>query len=262
MTYPVELEAPCEGDALAPALLHGKYVSLSPYSGCPEETALSPIRARRYPRMRLYLPSRCTAFLSRDRTVVLEGKTDTVSLGGLRLFLPTLLNPPTPITVSLAGERALRGRVVWVGPTRRTDLGIVVPHGLRFVEEISEFKYADLLATLRAKAQVQRSPRLPIRLGVQVMLGDTFQPATTLNLSMVGAFITTPTPAAVCAEVLLHLTLPSNGGRPLYLPGQVVWQNSVRSTNGFQAGMGVAFSTLGSTEATALQHFLRHTPPR
>ena len=257
----MELEAPCEGDALAPALLHRKRVSLSPYSGCPEEATLSPVTARRYPRTRLYLPSRCTAFLSRDRTVVLEGKTDTVSRGGLRLFLSTLLNPPTPVTVCMAGEDALRGRVVWVGPTRRTDLGIVVPHGLRFVEEISEFKYADLLTTLRAKAQVQRSPRLPVRLGVQVMLGDTFQPATTLNLSMAGAFITTPTPLPDGQELLLHLTLPGNG-RPLYLSGQVVWRNSVRSSNGFQAGMGVAFGTLGSKEATALQHFLRHAPLR
>ena len=257
----MELEAPCEGDALAPALLHRKHVSLSPYSDCPEEAALSPIRARRFPRTRLYLPTRCTALLSRDRTVVLEGKTDTISLGGLRLLLPTLLNAPTPVIICMAGERALRGRVVWVGPTRRTDLGIVVPHGLRFVEEIGEFKYADLLATLRAKAQVQRSPRLPVRLGVQVMLGDTFQPATTLNLSMAGAFITTPTPLPDGKELLLHLTLPGNG-RPLYLSGQVVWRNSVRSSNGFQAGMGVAFGTLGSKEATALQHFLRHAPLR
>ena len=222
---------------------------------------MSQIVVRCHPRAQLYLPSRCIALLPRDRTVTLEGKTDTVGRGGLRLLLPTLLKSPTPVTVSLAGEGALRARVVWVGPTRRTDLGTVVPHGLRFIEEISAFRFADLLATLREKAQVQRSPRLPVRLGVQVMRGDTFQPATTLNLSMAGAFITTPTPAAVCEEVLLHLTLPGNG-RPLYLPGQVVWQNSVRSSNGIQPGMGVAFGTLGSEEATVLQHFLRRAPSR
>jgi len=211
--------------------------------------------------MRLYLPSRCIALLPRDRTVTLEGKTDTVGRGGLRLLLPTLLNPPIPITVSLVGEGALRARVVWAGPTHRTDLGIVVPHGLRFLEEIREFAFVNLLAALREKAQVQRNPRLPVRLGVQVMLGETFQPATTLNLSMTGAFITTPTPAAAGDEVLLHLTLPGNG-RPLYLPGQVVWQNSARSSNGFQPGMGVAFGNLGTEEATALRHFLRKAPAR
>ncbi|MEK7854299.1 MAG: PilZ domain-containing protein [candidate division NC10 bacterium] len=112
---------------------------------------MSPFGARRHPRMRLYLPSRCTALLPRDRTVTLEGKTDTVGRGGLRLLLPTLLKSPTPVTVSLAGEGALKARVVWAGPTRRTDLGIVVPHGLRFIEEISAFTFADLLATLRER---------------------------------------------------------------------------------------------------------------
>lgn len=222
---------------------------------------MSPFGARRHPRMRLYLPSRCIALLPRDRTVTLEGKTDTVGRGGLRLLLPTLLKSPTPVTVSLAGEGALKARVVWAGPTRRTDLGIVVPHGLRFIEEISAFTFADLLATLREKAQVQRSPRLPVRLGIQVMLGDTFQPATTLNLSIAGAFITTPTPAAAGEEVLLHLTLPGNG-RPLYLPSLVVWQNSARSSNGIQPGMGVAFGNVGTEEATILRHFLRQAPAR
>ena len=222
---------------------------------------MSPIPARCHPRTQLYLPSRCTALLPRDRTITLEGKTDTVGRGGLRLLLPTLLKAPMPVTVSLAGERALKTRVVWAGPTRRTNLGTVVPHGLRFIEEISAFTFADLLATLREKAQVQRSPRVPVRLGIQVMLGETFQPATMLNLSTTGAFVTTPTPAAVCEEVLLHLTLPGNR-RPLYLPSLVVWQNSVRSSNGIQPGMGVAFRTLGSEEATALQHFLRHAPAR
>jgi uncharacterized protein (TIGR02266 family) len=222
---------------------------------------MSPIVARRHPRTRLYLPARCTALLARERAITLEGKTDTVGRGGLRLLLPTLLKPPTPITVSLAGEGPLRGRVVWAGPTRRTDLGIVVPHGLRFVEEISEFAFGDLLAALREKAQVQRAPRLHVRLELQVMLGDDFQPARTMNLSVAGAFVTTPTPAAVGEEVLLHLTLPGSR-RPLYLSGQVVWQNSIRSGNGFQPGMGIAFRGLGTTETAALQQFLRHSPIR
>lgn len=222
---------------------------------------MSPMFARRHPRTQLYLPGRCTALLSRERTVPLDGKVDTVGRGGLRLLLATLLKPPTPVTVSLAGEDSLRARVVWAGPTRRTDLGIVVPHGLRFIEDLSEFTFADLLKALRERAQVQRSPRLPVRLGVQVMLGETFQPATTLNLSATGAFITTPTPSAAGEELLLHLTLPGSQ-RPLYLSGQVVWQNSLRSNNGFQPGMGVAFGNLGAQETTALRQFLRPIPAR
>lgn len=222
---------------------------------------MSPILARRHPRTQMYLPSRCTALLSRDRTVPLEGKVDTVGRGGLRLLLPTLLKPPTPVTVSLAGEDSLRARVVWAGPTRRTDLGIVVPHGLRFIEDISEFTFADLLKALRERAQVQRSPRVPVRLGVQLMLGETFQPATTLNLSATGAFIATPAPSAAGEELLLHLTLPGSQ-RPLYLSGQVVWQNGARSSNGFQPGMGVAFGNLGTEETSALRQFLRQGPSR
>lgn len=222
---------------------------------------MSPIVVRRHPRTRLYLPVRCAALLPRDRAITLEGKTDTVGRGGLRLLLHTLLKPPTPVTVSLDGEGDLRARVVWAGPTRPTDLGIVVPHGLRFVEEISEFTFGDLLAALQEKAQVQRSPRRPVRLDIQVMVGDAFRPARTLNLSAAGAFITTPTPAAVGEEVLLHLTLPG-GRRPLNLSGQVVWQNSMRSGNGFQPGMGIAFQGLGTEETTALQQFLRRSPIR
>jgi hypothetical protein len=60
----------------------------------PEEAAMSPIPARSHPRTQLYLPSSCTALLPRDRTVTLEGKTDTVGRGGLRLLLPTLLKMP------------------------------------------------------------------------------------------------------------------------------------------------------------------------
>lgn len=217
---------------------------------------MSPMFARRHPRTQMYLPSRCTALLSRDRTVPLDGKVDTVGCGGLRLLLPTLLKPPTPVTVSLAGEHSLRTRVVWAGPTRRTDLGIVVPHGLRFLEDITEFTFADLLRSLGERAQVQRSPRLPVRLGVQVMLGETFQPATTLNLSATGAFLATPTPSAAGEELLLHLTLPGSQ-RPLYLSSHVVWQNSLRSSNGFQPGMGVTFGNIGAQEATALRQFLR-----
>ena len=217
---------------------------------------MRPTLLRRHPRTRLYLPACCAALLSRDREITLQGKSDSVGRGGLQLLLHTLLKPPTPVTVSLAGVDPLRARVVWAGPTRRTDLGIVVPHGLRFVEEISEFTFGDLLAALREKAQIQRTPRLPIRLEIQVMNGDAFKPARTLNLSVAGAFITTPTPAAVGEEVLLHVALPGNR-RPLYLSGQVVWQNSVRSGNGFQPGMGIAFRGLGTEETAALQHLLR-----
>jgi len=216
---------------------------------------------RRYPRTQIYLPSRCTAFLSHERAVTLEGKTDTVGRGGLRLLLPTLLKPPTPVTVRIAGEGPLQARVVWAGPTLRTDLGTVVPHGLGFVEEISEFSFADLLGALQEKAQVQRSPRLPVRFEVAVMVGETLQRATMLNLSATGAFIMTPAPIAADQELLLHFTLPWSR-RPLHLCGRVVWQNSVRSTNGFQPGMGIAFRDLSPEAAKALQDFLRGIPAR
>ena len=222
---------------------------------------MSPIVTRRHPRTQIYLPSRCTALLSRDRTIPLEGKADTVGRGGLRLLMPTLLASPTQITISMAGEDPLAAHVVWSGPTRRTDLGIVVPHGLRFHEEINEVAFGNLLAALRGKAQVQRSPRQPLRLGVQVMLGESVRVATMLNLSAGGTFITTPSPPAVGEELRLCFTLPGTH-RPLSLPGQVVWHNSIRSSNGFQPGVGVAFSAAGTEEASALDRFLRRAPAR
>jgi Tfp pilus assembly protein PilZ len=222
---------------------------------------VSPIVTRRHPRTQIYLPSRCTALLSRDRTIRLEGKADTVGRGGLRLLMPTLLTPPTQITVSIAGEEPLGAHVVWSGPTRRTDLGIVVPHGLRFLEEISEVVYAKLLAALREKAQVQRNPRLPLRLGVQVRLGESVRLATVLNLSVGGAFITTPSPPSAGEELYLLFSLPGTD-RPLSLACQVVWQNGIRSSNGFQPGMGVVFTAAGTEEALALERFLGQMLPR
>jgi uncharacterized protein (TIGR02266 family) len=222
---------------------------------------LSPIVTRRYPRTQIYLPSRCTALLSRDRTITLEGKADTVGQGGLRLLVPTLLAPPMQITISIADEDRIAAHVVWSGPTRRTDLGIVVPHGLRFLEEISEVAFGKLLAALRGKAQVQRSPRQPLRLGVQVMLGESVRVATMLNLSAGGAFIRTPSPPALGEELRLCFTLPGTHG-PLSLPGQVVWHNGIRSSNGFQPGIGVAFSGASTEEASALERFLRRPPAR
>jgi hypothetical protein len=55
---------------------------------------MRPNLMRRDPYARLYFPSRCTGLLPRDTTVTLDGKTDTVHRGGLRLLLPTLLKMP------------------------------------------------------------------------------------------------------------------------------------------------------------------------
>ena len=59
---------------------------------------MRPILMRLDPHARLYFPSRCTGFLPRDTTVTLDGRTDTVRRGGLRLLVPTLLKCRTPDT--------------------------------------------------------------------------------------------------------------------------------------------------------------------
>jgi len=87
---------------------------------------MRPILMRRDPHARLYLPSRCTVPLQRERTIRLDGKTDTVRRGGLRLLLPTLLKMPNAghqgISIVLSVTRVSPAPCLFHGGT---DLGQV-----------------------------------------------------------------------------------------------------------------------------------------
>ena len=87
---------------------------------------MRPILMRLDPHARLYFPSRCTGFLPRDATVTLDGKTDTVRRGGLRLLLPTLLKMPNAghqgISIVLSVTRVLPAPCLF---DDGTDLGQV-----------------------------------------------------------------------------------------------------------------------------------------
>ena len=87
---------------------------------------MRPIFMRLDPHARLYFPSRCTGLLPRDMTVTLDGKTDTVRWGGLRLLLPTLLKMPNAghqgISIVLSVTRVSPAPCLFHGGT---DLGQV-----------------------------------------------------------------------------------------------------------------------------------------
>lgn len=202
---------------------------------------------RRYPRIEVYLPVRCTVVAPGMPETRLEGKTRQVSFGGAMLLLRTPLPVQTRLLVRLGDGPELRSRVVWIGNAIRTDLGSVFGHGVAFAENLEG---PVLQAMLKNKRQ-QRHRRLPARFQVAYDHEETSGTGTCLNLSQTGMFIHTLTPAGPGQDLRLGLTPPE----PLAsfsLRGQVVWNNPVKGFSDFAAGMGLRFAEASPMEVEQL----------
>jgi type IV pilus assembly protein PilZ len=76
---------------------------------------------------------------------------------------------------------------------------------------------------------------------------------TSRDLSLGGMFVHTAAPATFGAEVVVHLTLPSEP-KELSLPGVVRWTRP--------DGMGVQFGLLGARETHAITEVVRQVEAR
>ncbi|HEV8662756.1 MAG TPA: PilZ domain-containing protein [Candidatus Methylomirabilis sp.] len=202
---------------------------------------------RRYPRIEVYLPARCTVLAPGMPETRLEGKTRQVSFGGAMLLLRTPLPVQTQLLVRLGDGPELRSRVVWIGKASRTDLGSVFGHGIAFAGDLE----GPALQIMLKNRRQQRHRRLPARFQVAYDHGETSGTGTCLNLSQGGMFIHTLAPVRPGQDLRLRLTPPE----PLSsfsLPGQVIWNNPVKSVSDFAAGMGVRFAELGPIEVEQL----------
>jgi PilZ domain-containing protein len=70
------------------------------------------------------------------------------------------------------------------------------------------------------------------------------------DISLGGMFIETDTPLPFSAEVIVHLTLPSQK-TPFAMPGVVRWNRN--------GGMGVQFGLIGARETHAITELTRST---
>lgn len=204
-------------------------------------------RDRRYPRIEVYLPARCTVAVPGMPETRLEGKTRQVSFGGAMLLLRTPLPVQTRLLVRLGDGPELPSRVVWIGKAIRTDLGSVFGHGIAFAENLE----GPVLQAMLKNRRQQRHRRLPARFQVAYDHEQTSGTGTCLNLSQSGMFIHTLTPVRPELDLRLRL-VPPEPLASFALRGQVVWTNPVKGFTDFAAGMGVRFAEPSPAEVEQL----------
>jgi type IV pilus assembly protein PilZ len=98
--------------------------------------------------------------------------------------------------------------------------------------------------------ELRRFTRAPLErpLEFQIRHSDRRFSGLAKDISVGGMFVQTDEPAAFGAEVIVHLTLPSDR-RELRLPGVVRWTSA--------SGMGVQFGNLGVRETHAITEIVK-----
>ena len=84
----------------------------------------------------------------------------------------------------------------------------------------------------------RRLPRHPVRLDVNLQAGDAYLYSRTSNLSELGVFVASATPAAQGTRVQLRFGTPGDGA-PLEIEGEVRWID--RGDGDREPGMGIRF---------------------
>ena len=205
---------------------------------------------RQHARFELFLSARCRLQGPDGKPLELDGKTRTVSEGGLLLLLPRALPEGAPVTVELdtrTGPAARNGRVVWVGPQETTDLGgVVFPHGIAFAQTL-ERALVEALVTQDARL----SPRAPVEVRVDY---ETAVAGRSVNLSQSGIFIRTAQPLPLHETLTLRFRLPGVA-EEFEVQGRVVWSNSQEGGT-YPQGMGIRFLDLPSSQAERIAAFV------
>jgi uncharacterized protein (TIGR02266 family) len=211
---------------------------------------IRPAEKRQYARFEVFLPARCLLRGPDGEPLEVAGKTRNVSEGGLLVLLPQALPRGVPVTVELdtqTGPAARSGRVVWVGPPERTELGkSVLPHGIAFGQAL-ERAYVEALVTHRPP----RDPRAPVEVQVDY---ETVVSGHSVNLSRSGVFIRTAHPLPVSQTLTLRFHLPGSG-EPFDVQGQVIWSN-LEPGKTYPQGMGVRFLDLRTEQAERIGAFV------
>lgn len=99
--------------------------------------------------------------------------------------------------------------------------------------------------------------RVAVNWAVDYRANDTFLFAYISDLSCMGIFVQTPTPAKTGARLSLRFSPP--GGPTLDMAGEVIWVNPPRpgETEKHQPGMGIQFVELSETRKAALMRLVK-----
>ena len=206
---------------------------------------------RRHRRIEVFLPAQCTVFAPQVPQEPMEGKTRSLSPGGVMLLLPAPLPLHTRLMVRLGEGPDLRSRVVWAGHVFRTHLGAVRAHGIAFTRDLD----ASALKQILRAARKQNHLRIPARFPVAYDNLEKQGRGTCFNLSHTGMFIGTT--GLVCPGEELIVRVAAPGIRDSFsVWSRVMWTNPLEGGNFFPAGMGVRFLELGPAEATHLSTLL------
>ncbi len=205
---------------------------------------------RQHARFEVFLSARCRLEGPDGKPLELDGKTRTVSEGGLLLLLPRALPKGALVTVELdtrSGPAARNGRVVWVGPQETTDLGGgLFPHGIAFAQTL-ERAFVEALVTQDAR----QAPRAPVEVRVDY---ETAVTGRSVNLSQSGIFVRTAQPLPLNETLTLRFRLPEVS-EEFQVQGKVVWSNS-QAGGTYPQGMGIRFLDLPPSQAERIAAFV------
>lgn len=206
---------------------------------------------RKYARFEAFLSARARFQGPDGKPLELEGKTRTVSEGGLLVLLPQALSKGTPITVELdtqTGPAARNGRVVYVGPEETTELGgKVFPHGIAFGKTLDR----SFVETVVVTRDARQSPRAPVEVRVDY---ETAVTGRSVNVSQTGIFVRTAKPLALNETLTLRFRLPGVA-EEFQVQGRVVWSNPEKRGT-YPQGMGIRFVDLPAVQAEHIRAFV------
>ncbi len=206
---------------------------------------------RQHARFEVFLSARCRLQGPDGKPLELNGKTRTVSEGGLLLLLPRALPKGVPVTVELdtrTGPAARHGRVVYVGPQETTDLGgVVFPHGIAFAQTLER----SFVETVVVTQDARQTPRAPVEVRVDY---ETAVSGRSVNLSQSGIFVRTAQPLPLNETLTLRFRLPGMA-EDFQVQGRVVWSNP-KEGGTYPQGMGIRFLDLPSSLAEQIAAFV------
>jgi len=109
----------------------------------------------------------------------------------------------------------------------------------------------------RRGAERRIHERIPVDLEVDYRASDTFLFAYITDISAMGIFVRTETPAPKGTVLNLRFCVP--GGEPMELEGEVIWVNSPRpdDAEGRNPGMGVQFNDLSAAQREEMLRLVR-----
>lgn len=119
------------------------------------------------------------------------------------------------------------------------------------------FVFNKYLQKVEPPTEKRPAPRVPVHLPAEFSAsGGTRRRGVVANLSLTGAFVSTPAPPEVDTDLLLAFPLP--GGPTIRTPARTVWKNENRASSPrrYSPGTGVAFRNTRASHRAALQSYL------